>query len=363
LLCAGITYFNLYIEKRFNYPIKSFIFIKKVTILNLGQSAGNNSLLIGSSETTSKNIEGTDRTKTIEVSNNNNSLINLAGKPSDFISPNISENIKLISNHVPTHIKPLTDENFSHYLAGLIDGDGSFVKRSLVIAFNALDASLAYYIKRRLGYGSVKKVKSKNAVLFILTKREGLEKVINLVNGKLRIQYKIEAIGTHIQKISNSPLAITDTLHINTSSDLNNYWLAGFIDADGSFQIKVLNRIKPKGSTRIEIRLYLQLDQKSRLLLDLIKDKLGGNIGYRKSPDTYYYNSTSFGSAKRVIKYLDRYHMLSSKYLNYIKWRKAYILVQTKKHLTPEGVDKILKLKYSMNSYSKETLDISLESM
>jgi len=42
LLYAGITFFNLYIEKRFNYPIKSFIFIKKVTILNLGQSAGNN---------------------------------------------------------------------------------------------------------------------------------------------------------------------------------------------------------------------------------------------------------------------------------------------------------------------------------
>jgi len=45
--------------------------------------------------------------------------------------------------------------------------------------------------------------------------------------------------------------------------------------------------------------------------------------------------------------------MLSSKYLNYIKWRKAYILVQTKKPLTPEGDDKILKLKYSMNSYSR----------
>jgi hypothetical protein len=91
--------------------------------------------------------------------------------------------------------------------------------------------------------------------------------------------------------------------------------------------------------------------------LDLIKDTLGGNIGYRKSQDTYYYNSTSFGSAKKVIKYLAHYHMLSSKYLNYLKWRKAYILVQAKKHLTPEGKDKIFKLKHSMNSYSKEILD------
>jgi|SRR5882724_6252326 len=109
----------------------------------------------------------------------------------------------------------------------------------------------------RGGYGSVNKVKSKIAVLFIITKREGLEKVIKIVNGKLRIQYKIEAIGNHIKNVYNSPLEIKDRLHINTTSDLNNYWLAGFIEADGSFQIKVLNRIKPNGSTRIEIRISL----------------------------------------------------------------------------------------------------------
>jgi len=55
--------------------------------------------------------------------------------------------------------------------------------------------------------------------------------------------------------------------------------------------------------------------------------------------------------------------MLSSKYLNYLKWRKAYILVQSKKHLTPEGKNKIFKLQISMNSYSKETLDTVLDSM
>lgn len=102
----------------------------------------------------------------------------------------------------------------------------------------------------------------------------------------------------------------------------------------------------------------MQVDQKTRLLLDLIKDKLGGNIGYRKSQETYYYSSTSFGSAKKVIKYLDKHHMLSSKHINYLKWRKVYMLVQTKKHLTPEGQIRILKLKSSMNSYSKETLDL-----
>ena len=70
-----------------------------------------------------------------------------------------TENIQPISVHVPTHLKPLNDEQFGHYLAGLIDGDGHFSKTpQLVIAFNELDASLAYFIKSRLGFGNIYKV-------------------------------------------------------------------------------------------------------------------------------------------------------------------------------------------------------------
>lgn len=159
------------------------------------------------------------------------------------------------------------------------------------------------------------------------------------------------------------PLSLNEIFHINTSKDLDNHWLAGFIEADGSFQIKILERVKTSGGTRLEIRLSMQVDQKTRLLLDLFKEKFGGNIGYRKTQNTYYYSSTSFGSARKVIKYLDEYHLLSSKHLNFLKWRKAYVLVQEKKHLTAEGQARTLKIKYSMNSYSKETLDLEMSKL
>jgi len=65
--------------------------------------------------------------------------------------------------------------------------------------------------------------------------------------------------------------------------------LAGFSDADASFQIKIISR---EGRAKPEIRLNFQVDQKERLLLDLIKNYFGGNIGYREKQDTYYYGST-----------------------------------------------------------------------
>ena len=126
----------------------------------------------------------------------------------------------------------------------------------------------------------------------------------------------------------------------NNDSDLNNHWLAGFSDADASFQIKLISKKK-----RTEVRLNYQIDQKENTLLILIKNFLGGNLGYRKSQDTYYYGSTSFGSAVKVINYFDQYPLLSSKHLNYLKWRKAYILIQNKEHLTESGLEQITKLK------------------
>ena len=56
-----------------------------------------------------------------------------------------NENIKLISKHVPKHLKPASKDQFGYYLAGLIDVDGHFSsKQQLVIVFHSLDASLAY---------------------------------------------------------------------------------------------------------------------------------------------------------------------------------------------------------------------------
>jgi hypothetical protein len=265
-----------------------------------------------------------------------------------------AENVKPISVHVPKHLKPISDVQFGHYLAGLIDGDGHFSsKQQLVIVFHSLDASLAFYIKKRLGFGSVRKVKNKNAFILVIAAKKGIDKVINLVNGKIRTENKFNQIINNILNNSNfNYLKNSLNFEINLNKDLRNHWLAGFSDADASFQIKILNR----NINNTEIRLNFQIDQKKKDLLLLIQDFLGGNIGYRKSQDTYYYGSTSFGSAKNVINYFDYFHLLSSKHVNYLKWRKAYLIIQNKDHLNKIGLSKIIRLKSTMNRLSDATV-------
>nr|QJQ34972.1 LAGLIDADG endonuclease [Fusarium redolens] len=259
---------------------------------------------------------------------------------------NNTENIKNISIHVPTHLNPLNDEQLGHYLAGLIDGDGHFSsQQQLVIVFSSPNVQLAYYIKSKIGFGNVKKVKDKNAYLYIISNKDGILKIINLINGKLRTINKFN-------QVINNVLAHTKYIKeniefkINGTNDFKNHWIAGFSDADASFQIKIVNR---ENKPWPEIRLNFQLDQKEKKVLLHIKDIFGGYIGYRESQDSYYYGSTSFGSAKNVINYFDYFHLQSSKHVNYLKWRKAYILIQNRDHLTEIGIEKIHRLKNSMN--------------
>ena len=63
------------------------------------------------------------------------------------------------------------------------------------------------------------------------------------------------------------------------------------------------------------------------------------------------YGSTSFGSAKKVIEYFDKYHLQSRKYIIYLRWRKVYRLIQDKEHLTEKGLAKILIIKSLINRH------------
>jgi len=92
------------------------------------------------------------------------------------------------------------------------------------------------------------------------------------------------------------------------------------------------------------VRLNYQIDQKNNILLTKIKNYLGGNIGYRKTQDTYRYDSTSYGSARKVIKYFDRYFLLSRKHIDFLRFRKVYVELYLAQY---SGIELLMKPKFN----------------
>lgn len=144
---------------------------------------------------------------------------------SETIRGEVVENVKPIPDHVPTHQKPFDDDSFGHYLAGLIDGDGHFsVQQQVVLSFHAADASLAYYLKKRLGFGNVYKVKNKSVFTLVISARAGVERVVALVNGKLRTENKYNQVLNNILNHDNFvDLKKTIFFVLNKDAELKNY--------------------------------------------------------------------------------------------------------------------------------------------
>jgi neutral trehalase len=71
----------------------------------------------------------------------------------------------------------------------------------------------------------------------------------------------------------------------------------------------------------------------------------------RKDPNsnyTYYLETTTMTKFKTVLLYLDHFNLIS-KHIQYIKCRSVYLNVLNKKHLTSDGLEKIIKVKNNLN--------------
>lgn len=93
--------------------------------------------------------------------------------------------------------------------------------------------------------------------------------------------------------------------------------------------------------------------QKEIDFLYLILKEFKGSIYKNKNRDVSMYFSTAIPNLPKIINYFDSFSLLSTKFINYIQWRKTAKLILKKEHLTLEGFIKIEKIKNNFNSKLK----------
>lgn len=257
-----------------------------------------------------------------------------------------SNNLPLISEHVPKHHTNLTDSEFGFFLAGLIEGDGWFGKKELAIVFDESDTSLAYFIKKRIGSGNVYKIKNQKAVRYICTNITGLFIILSLINGKFVSHFKYDQLIKHNYNVDFNYTILPPVNNLK----LDNYWLAGFTQADGCFHISVVKSKTHK--TGFSVRLEYSLKQNDANPLKLLYATLKmGNLS-QYSSGIWCYKSSGFLTAAKIIDYFDRHNVFAGKYVNFLKFRKVYIMITEGRHLEEKG---IIKIKSISRKGSSET--------
>jgi hypothetical protein len=217
-----------------------------------------------------------------------------------------------------------------------------------------------------VGYDSNKK----NAVFWIINAHEDLINIIKSMNGYLKTP-KLDQFNDLISWFNRIHGYTLPNHPLNTSEIYSNSWLAGFIDADGSFRIHYTENkvVKVEGlqhSKKERIELSLRLEQRKilpyngqsyKLIMKQIQSLFGlyGDLRTSKYKDKTYWiiEITSVNRLSLLSAYLNNHHLLTANRNNYDDWSSAYQLVKDGKHLTEEGKSSIKRIKSNMNRKRK----------
>lgn len=236
----------------------------------------------------------------------------------------LNKNITNITTvpYLVININPYNNNPFFEWLAGLIDGDGSFLLSkkgyaSLEIIMDIRDEHALQIVKNVYG-GSIKLRSGANAIRYRLHHKSGLLSLIKDVNGKIRNSNRLVQLNKICTKYN------LNLIYPNKLTYYNG-WVSGFFDADGTVTINSTNT-----------QLSICISQKtSELLLPLI-DIYGGDVYIdRGSNQSFKWYITKREEILKMVKYFKVYPSRSSKIKRLHLINKYYELKDIDAHIAP----------------------------
>jgi LAGLIDADG endonuclease len=295
-------------------------------------------------------------------------------------------------NNINNSNNNLFNYNLNSYLAGLIEGDGTFAihdiksiskkyRPMIIIVFKKADLPLAEYLKNITNCGKVYIKSNRGYILWQIQDIVGVFKIVKIINGYMRTP-KIEALERTINwlneyiiknkfsKLPSTKFILSQINHIELKSLDNspinsNSWLSGFSDADANFSINIYKRsnknlFRVQLYYRLEIKqIYHKLDSDNKKVSFFsIMSKLGYFLGVnilsriRIKKDKQYYSYIVIAHNKKSLikikEYFKFHPLLSSKYLDYKDW--FYILtLQEDNPITTSYLNKAINIRKDFN--------------
>jgi hypothetical protein len=127
------------------------------------------------------------------------------------------------------------------------------------------------------------------------------------------------------------------------------YYLAGFADGEGSFNVSF--RPRPDYQVPWKISLCFNVSQRDRVILALFKRYLQCGTLRQREDGVWYYEVNNLNAiCEHVIPFFERFRFLSAKKKrDFAKFKKIARLMQEGRHLTEDGVREILNIRAGMN--------------
>ena len=150
--------------------------------------------------------------------------------------------------------------------------------------------------------------------------------------------------------------------------DKTGYYLAGFADGEGSFNVSL--RPRPDYKNKWKVSVCFNVSQKDKVILTLYKRWLGCGTLRSREDGVWYYEVNNLNSIKEcIIPFFEKYKFLSAKKKrDFSKFKQIVSIIDSDDHLTKEGFRKILAIREDMNDggkrrYTRKDIEESSETI
>jgi hypothetical protein len=176
-------------------------------------------------------------------------------------------------------------------------------------------------------------------------------KVCPKCQGNLVFMHPIRYANTNIYSNNTQRsffLSKTTTSNYSTLA-LNPNYVTGFTDGEGCFYVGVYSYSRHKTNYRVKATFKFGVHVKDLALLEQIKLFFGvGNIT-KLGADSVQFRVTGIEDLNLIINHFDKYPLLTQKLSDYLLFKKVINLMKQGKHLTLEGLSKIVSIKAILN--------------
>jgi len=176
----------------------------------------------------------------------------------------------------------------------------------------------------------------------------------------MQLRYTLTGFERNYQ--SKIPSKRTKSRPFSTSqnSDLqfniNPWFLTGYSDAESSFVISIYRDENSKLKWRVTASFSINVHIKDIALLEQIHKTLGVGKVRKNGPTTAVFRVDNIKELQIIVDHFNKYPLVSAKLPDFLLFEQCFELIQQKQHLTQQGFEQILALKYNLNKGLPEEL-------
>ena len=173
--------------------------------------------------------------------------------------------------------------------------------------------------------------------------KEGLNKILSLKSAlNLGLSENLKAAFPNVVPIERPAYQVSE-------APLDPNWVSGFTEGDGSFFVSISSK-----TNQVRVRYGIGLNNRETPLMLKIQKFFGGIGTFATNSErkvVIYTISKARDLTSVILPHFDTHGLRGNKLYNYLIWKEILLLVNSKAHLTPEGLAQIKELRSKLNIF------------